>query len=154
MATKCPHCDFAADSETQIERHLKKEHSEDGKAFACEHCGKSFALKSNLLSHQKTHDLDKPFGCDKCEKTYKQRNSLREHVLRSHDNISKFICGICYEKFPSRHLLKIHERAHNGEKESIEFPAKIIQYITVSLLYKKIFQFNQLLATFIQTFSV
>ena len=62
----------------------------------------------------------------KCEKTYKQRNSLREHVLRSHDNISKFICGICYEKFPSRHLLKIHERAHNGEKESIEFPTNLL----------------------------
>ena len=91
----------------QIERHLRKQHSEDGKAFACEHCGKSFALKSNLVIHQKTHDLDKPFGCDKCEKTYKQRNSLREHVLKSHDNISKFICVICFEKFPSRHLLKV-----------------------------------------------
>ena len=116
MATKCPHCDFAADSEAQIERHLKKLHSEDGKAFACEHCGKSFALKSNLLSHQKTHDLDKPFGCDKCDKVYKQRNSLREHVLRSHDNISKFTCTTCFEKFPSRHLLKNHERSHNGER--------------------------------------
>ena len=55
----------------QIERHLRKQHSEDGKAFACEHCGKSFALKSNLVIHQKTHDLDKPFGCDKCDKTWK-----------------------------------------------------------------------------------
>ena len=90
-----------------MERHLRKQHLEDGKAFACEHCGKSFALKSNLVIHQKTHDLDKPFGCDKCEKTYKQRNSLREHVLKSHDNISKFICVTCFEKFPSRHLLKV-----------------------------------------------
>ena len=113
MATKCPHCDYAADSETQIERHLRKQHSEDGK-FACEYCGKSFALKSNLQNHQKIHDLDKPFGCDKCEKTYKQRNSLREHVLRSHDNISKFVCSVCFEKFPSRHLLKNHERIHNN----------------------------------------
>ena len=86
---------------------MRKQHSEDGKAFACEHCGKSFALKSNLVIHQKTHDLDKPFGCDKCEKTYKQRNSLREHVLKSHDNISKFICVVCFEKFASRHLLKV-----------------------------------------------
>ena len=107
MATKCPYCDFAADSEAAIERHLRKTHSEDGKAFACEHCGKSFALKANLDLHQKTHNLDKPFGCDKCEKTYKQRNSLREHVLKSHDNISKFICVTCFEKFPSRHLLKV-----------------------------------------------
>ena len=97
MATKCPHCDYAADSEIQIERHLRKQHSEDGK-FACEYCGKSFALKSNLQSHQKIHDLDKPFGCDKCDKTYKQRNSLREHVLRSHDNISKFVCSVYSEK--------------------------------------------------------
>ena len=116
MATKCPYCDFAADSEAAIERHLRKTHSEDGKAFACEHCGKSFALKANLDLHQKTHNLDKPFGCDKCDKTYKQRNSLREHVLKSHDNISKFMCSTCFEKFPSRHLLKSHERIHTGEQ--------------------------------------
>ena len=116
MATKCPYCDFAADSEAAIERHLRKTHSEDGKAFACEHCGKSFALKVNLDLHQKTHNLDKPFGCDKCDKTYKQRNSLREHVLKSHDNISKFMCSTCFEKFPSRHLLKSHERTHTGEQ--------------------------------------
>ena len=116
MATKCPFCDFAADSEAEIERHLRKTHSADGKAFACEHCGKSFALKTNLELHQKTHNLDKPFGCDKCDKTYKQRNSLREHVLKSHDNISKFMCSTCLEKFPSRHLLKIHERTHSGDE--------------------------------------
>ena len=116
MATKCPYCDFAADSEAAIERHLRKAHSEDGKAFACEHCGKSFALKANLDLHVKTHNLDKPFGCDKCDKRYKQRNSLREHVLKSHDNISKFMCSTCFEKFPSRHLLKSHERTHTGEQ--------------------------------------
>ncbi len=116
MATKCPHCDFESDSIVQIERHLKNVHSSEAdKLYACELCGKSFVLKSNLALHQKTHDLERPFSCDKCEKTYKQRNSLREHVLKSHDNISKFTCQFCPEKFPSRHLLKIHERSHTGE---------------------------------------
>lgn len=115
MATNCPHCSFSSDSGIQVERHVKKVHS-DEKPFACELCGKSFFLKSNLTSHTKSHTLEKPFNCDKCEKSFKQRHSLREHVLRSHDNIKKYLCPFCQEKFSSRHLLRAHERSHTGEK--------------------------------------
>lgn len=123
MASRCPYCQFCAESNHRMEKHLRQSHAGEckpGAQFICDLCGRGFALKANLALHSKTHTEERPFSCDKCEKAFKARNTLREHVLRHHDKVLQFSCGLCLHeegdnnKFATRHQLMKHWRGSHG----------------------------------------
>uniref|UniRef100_A0A8C6V8Y8 C2H2-type domain-containing protein n=1 Tax=Neogobius melanostomus TaxID=47308 RepID=A0A8C6V8Y8_9GOBI len=85
-----------------------------GKPFSCSYCEKTFALKSNLVNHRRTHTGEKPFSCSFCEKTFAQKSHLDNH-RRTHTGEKPHGCSICNKAF-SKHQLTRHIRVHTGEK--------------------------------------
>ncbi|ODM88060.1 Zinc finger protein-likeXfin [Orchesella cincta] len=59
----------------------------------CKKCGKSFALKSNLVKHKKVHTHNQLHQCTLCDKNYKSKCNLSDHVKTAHSKGAKpFIC--------------------------------------------------------------
>ena len=46
------------------------------KPFKCDHCDKTFVLKTKLTYHQKTHIGGKPFKCKECDNSFVQKVDL------------------------------------------------------------------------------
>lgn len=51
------------------------------RAFKCTHCGKAFALRSNLTVHLRTHTGNTPYHCSICPKKFSDSNGLKRHHL-------------------------------------------------------------------------
>ena len=49
------------------------------KPFACPHCGRAFADRSNLRAHLQTHTDIKKYNCKSCSKTFSRMSLLLKH---------------------------------------------------------------------------
>ena len=47
--------------------------------LSCSKCGKAFATKSKLDSHERIHTGEKPFSCSKCDMAFTQAANLKMH---------------------------------------------------------------------------
>ncbi len=50
------------------------------KPFACTHCTRSFADKSNLRAHLQTHLQNKKYSCAGCGKSFSRMSLLSKHT--------------------------------------------------------------------------
>lgn len=53
-------------------------HDEE-KTFACDHCGKKFAIKADLNRHMKSHG-DPQFKCDFCGVSSRKKQEHKDHM--------------------------------------------------------------------------
>lgn len=86
---KCEHCLKIFVSNYYLKRHTKRKHEEHSKAFMCAICGRGFAFKGELASHNRNvHDKNqrpkKQFNCQFCNKTYKCAKSVTVHERSVH----------------------------------------------------------------------
>ena len=80
------------------------------KSYSCFCCNKSFAIKSRMECHVRTHTGDKPFRCSLCKKSYSQSGHLHFHMRTVH------LCPLCSTAFSGYKKLKKHWRTHTDKK--------------------------------------
>ena len=113
--------------------------------FACEHCGRTYVHRRNLVQHiKKNHadqeSLERPinirteleFSCDQCGRTYIHRRNFDRHVSRNHVDHSVFSCNQCEKTFPRSGNLEKHKRTCVGERVTAPVAATAVKRRRIS----------------------
>ncbi|NXY92520.1 ZN384 protein, partial [Alcedo cyanopectus] len=72
--------------------------------YKCAHpgCEKAFTQLSNLQSHRRQHNKDKPFKCHNCHRAYTDAASLEVHLATHTVKHAKvYTCSICTRAYTS-----------------------------------------------------
>ncbi|CAG2053261.1 unnamed protein product [Timema podura] len=79
--------------------------------FQCNQCTRSFAVKSTLTAHIKTHTGIKDYTCAHCFKKFSSSSSLNVHI-RLHTGHKPFRCPHCSKAFRTVGHRKAHVTFH------------------------------------------
>ncbi|XP_037728442.1 zinc finger protein 184 [Drosophila subpulchrella] len=119
MRYQCEECGKSFASRHSLRYHVKSVHSTE-RPFACQHCERRFVLRTQLLSHLRTHTGEaKPriFECQRCSKYWPTKSDLRTHMRSHNPNMERpFKCDRCSKAFFTRGHLNSHLLVHTGEK--------------------------------------
>ncbi len=76
----CADCGQIFAAQRYLTEHRRRKHSAAFQRPACQVCGKSFAGRTELATHQSVHTGERPFACAVCGKTFRLRSVLRMHA--------------------------------------------------------------------------
>ncbi len=113
----CDQCDFSTVFKTNLSRHTRDVHGKD-KPHHCDVCDASFARRDYLLSHIRTHTMQKHFRCGVCKQTFGTKQALRRHLASRHRRVESGVayrslrCDVCAQVFVSRFSLLCHQRIY------------------------------------------
>ncbi|XP_058067225.1 zinc finger protein 596-like [Anopheles bellator] len=112
----CEACGTTLPDYFELMDHIKTNHPNLNKPFACKICPSKFSSQSCLDHHLITHTENKRFGCDVCGKRFTSKSFLRYHKRFIHENLRPFKCDVCGKGFGYTASLKVHVQSHTGEK--------------------------------------
>ncbi|KAF3421708.1 hypothetical protein E2986_12364 [Frieseomelitta varia] len=110
----CDVCSKTFASKSGLRFHMKS-HGSAAKAHPCRYCGKGFAIPSYARRHERIHAGDKRFVCHFCSATFASSNGLKYH-LRLHSGEANYHCETCGKSFYRRKYLNEHVFTHTGER--------------------------------------
>lgn len=115
----CSECHKCYSLKGTLMKHIQVKHTKVRKTrFICEHCGKEFYAKSNIIVHLRIHTGEKPHACPFCEEKFAQASSLIRHK-RCHTGEKPFKCQICAKAFRDRSLLNKHQSVHSEARDFV-----------------------------------
>ncbi|XP_053121640.1 zinc finger protein 467-like isoform X2 [Hemicordylus capensis] len=92
-------------------------HAEGGRPFACAECGRGFSDKRHLTAHLRGHMGLLPYACPHCERSFAHRAGLAAHQCGGHSGQRPFACGECGRSFAhKRHLQRHRRNQHSAER--------------------------------------
>ncbi|XP_035712239.1 zinc finger protein 2-like [Folsomia candida] len=92
-----PGCEKTYLSNDKLSKHAKTEHSENPVRFPRRLCGKEFKTRVDLTQHIPTHTTEKPYTCATCGRSFAQKGAMTSHE-KTHVEKSgrdKFHCQVC-----------------------------------------------------------
>ncbi|CRK88036.1 CLUMA_CG001822, isoform A [Clunio marinus] len=81
------------------------------KKFSCDHCGKKFFKKGELIAHLKFVNGELFFPCEVCSKKCETISDLKIH-FRSHTREKPFACTVCFKPFRTLAARSAHMDKH------------------------------------------
>lgn len=115
----CSECSYVAPCTADLTKHVRAVHTKE-RPFACTHCGKTFADKSNCTAHIRAHDGTDSFMCrvPGCGKAYPHRASWKAHEAKHFGTL--FSCSLCKKTFANGPNVSRHVRnKHRGEDAKV-----------------------------------
>ena len=114
-----------------MEKHMKKYHSEESRTWICSECGESFKRKDSLLRHErivhhlhnrqlkavdKLYEVDNmTYKCPDCKTTFDNKDDAKDHIVQSQCNLK---CDVCGKQFRLAQHLKRHKKSHDNNNKS------------------------------------
>ncbi|KAG9319422.1 hypothetical protein KVV02_007987 [Mortierella alpina] len=82
--------------------------------FQCHECEKAFPTKGELASHSRCHLKVPAFLCGICGRPFKRRTDYVRHVRNVHEEVGRYSCSQCGERFGRLDKLKRHDKRGCG----------------------------------------
>lgn len=102
----CDICGKMISSRKNLRVHKTVRHFKNG-SFACNICGRKFALNRDLQRHMPLHTNERKYVCQYCGLQCKQPGHLTKH-LRTHTEVMNWRCDCCFKNFKVQADLKEH----------------------------------------------
>lgn len=110
LTFSCTYCKMEFQSIYEKLSHMKKC---SNRKFSCDHCGKKFFKKGDLIPHLKFVIGEISYPCDHCDKKCETASDLKIHI-RSHTKEKPFSCAICDKSFRTLAARSAHLEIHSG----------------------------------------
>ena len=108
---ECPHCNKTFSLRTNLNRHVKRLHGNNGhkevtKPLTCSACGMRCRDNYQLKTHKRSHSKEKPFECSLCSYKSSRKEDVERHMKRCKG--PKYNCGNCGQTFRSKIAVTDH----------------------------------------------
>lgn len=113
---------FRFKTKTHLKGHFRTHLPTTHFMFSCDICAKTFASKTQLSAHSKTHAQVGQYTCQFCGKNFKQRTTWLVNI-----HLNSYLTLIWIYLKTKKKLFQVHERIHTGEKRYF-CPAESCEY--------------------------
>ena len=84
--------------------------------YVCNICDHVCATQFGLKRHMPLHDNMRKFQCELCSQRFTTNANLEQHIRGVHDKVKPFTCHVCKHSFASRSNLQTHsDSRHSGK---------------------------------------
>ncbi|CAH4023187.1 unnamed protein product [Pieris brassicae] len=117
---QCPHCPEKIPNAMANWSHYRERHPDKKYPVrdhhVCQCCGKGFATKAGLESHNASHSNEYAHKCSVCGKGFRHRDGMMKHQKSVHSDTRPHMCSLCGRTFKLNSALVKHQRTHTGER--------------------------------------